>query len=183
MILLSTRTCWGLFAFSWFADMQETLPPLLNMLPTSSQTDSTFEIFPSLQRTEPVPDVGGVKITNPTHHELILAMQTLYAGAVNAARARPASSAPQLRRLHHHRTGTRRERDSDEPACSTPAHLLYRNCPLGDGTFFRGTKAAPHTASGSRHHTIPFLSQSTNQPTNQPLHVNLECEKRTNTNT
>lgn len=57
--------------------MQEMLPTLINMLPTPSQTNSTFEIFPSHQRTEPVPDVGGVEITQNTHRELILAMQTL----------------------------------------------------------------------------------------------------------
>lgn len=77
MLLLCTRTCWGLFAFSWLTDMQEMLPTLIDMLPKSSQTNSTFEIFPSHQRTDPVPDVGGVEITYNTHWKLILARQTV----------------------------------------------------------------------------------------------------------
>lgn len=63
--------------YSWLADMQEMLPTLINMLPTPSRTNSTFEIFPSHQRIETVPDVGGVEITDNTHHGLILAVQML----------------------------------------------------------------------------------------------------------
>ena len=57
----------GLSAFSWLADTQEMLPTLLNMLPTPSPTNSTFEMFLSHQRTESVPVVGGVEIAQHTH--------------------------------------------------------------------------------------------------------------------
>lgn len=56
----------GLSAFNWLADTHEMLPTFLNTLPTPSPTNSTFEMFLSHQRPEPVPVVGGVEIAQHT---------------------------------------------------------------------------------------------------------------------
>lgn len=181
MLLLSTRTCWGLFA-----GMQEMLPTLINMLPTPSQTNSTFEIFPSHQRTVPVPDVGGVEITHKTHRELILAMQTLKLGVCEFSLCEDRVSLPRRRWLEHHHAGIRwvEDRDRPEPVahqltfCTENAHVVMISPSLKQ-------KAAPHAASVSACTlTIAPSPSSISQLIDQSInhHINSECEKRTNGN-
>ena len=77
MLLLFTRMCWDCLRLAGLQTCKRFLHTLINMLPTLSGTNSTFEIFLPHQRTDPVPDVGGVEITYDAHRKLILATQTL----------------------------------------------------------------------------------------------------------
>lgn len=182
-LLLPTRRSWGPFVFGWLEDMQETLPTLITMLPTPSQTNSTFEIFSSHQSTEPVPAVGGVEITDNTPHELILAMQMLYPGVCKCKRPQSSLLPPQW--PEHHHASPRWVGQWWIRACSTPAHLLNRKCPRGDGISFLEIKGTfPHyfwLCPHSHHCIISFINQPINQ--SQRTYINSEQEKRSNGNT
>lgn len=126
MLLLPTKTCWGLLAFRCLADTQEMLPTLINMLPPPSQTNSTFEILPSHQRTEPVPDVGGCG--NNTQHTP-WANSGRAAALTSVCDPAPARTEPPVPPWWHQVGGG----EHWIRACSTPAHVLCPQCPRGDG--------------------------------------------------
>ena len=71
-------------------------------------------------------------------------------------------------------------------ACSTPAHFLYRQRPLGEGISLLEIKgSSPHCHwlyLHSHHCTISFINQSINQSINPYMYSEYENEKTTNGN-